>query len=1270
MLSSTYMRSLLQSGSRRFSNSERRRSPQNPESFSIEILEAREMLTAGIGLQAQYFSATELSDPAVVRIDPQIDFNWGAESAAPAISTDHFSVRWSGQVEATLTETHIFTVTSNDDVRLWVNGQLLVDQSTSAVSTGAIDLIAGQRYDIELEYVEESSDAAIRLDWQSESLPQQVNPTQQLFPAARGTVSVERFSVDADSPASTFSTSSFETTTNDHHTSERISGWLHATETGPYRFFIAADGQAELWLSNSDDDAGKRKIAEVSTPTAPQDFTAAPEQQAAIVYLVEGQSYYIEAVHTDPAGISHLAVGWIPPEHTTISVIPGAQLSPVRPTVRIYADAASTAEGSADAATFTIVRSGGFTDAPLTVNYSTRGTAVNAVDYASLSGSITIPAGERSATLQLTALADSLTEGTETATIELQAGNGYQVGLISERTAHARLQDNAASPAGSVTVWTAPDLNEISHFGGNFTTAHDVNVGDVIQAEINVLPEDAYSAQLTSPLRGSVASGDILLLEFYARSVGTDAEFSAVFEQNGGEYTKSLIQGVGVGSQWSKVQIPFVAAENYATGEATFGFHLGQQIQTVQFAALHILNYGQPQSMISEADLSVYQADGVWGTGQSVAITGQSFPIAYQIETSTVPPEAWQLQAYQRNGTGIDSGESMRIEFTARAASPAAQAEFLLQRTDTFDRLISDAFSLSTDWQTFAYDFTVDESFNPNDLQIAFDVGFGRQTIQIGGITWKNISHQLDLTDLPSQLPAANYGGRSGTDTWRTDADSRIETERKDTVTVNVLDANGANVDGALVTVRQNEHAFQFGSAISALDDNLATNATDQSLTYQSEITRLFNTVVVENSLKWPRFEDSRQLAIDGTDFATENDLYLRGHNIVWPSRENMPASVWNEYNARVFTDGDIAAEDWLEGEIERRVLDMVTTFSGIVDEWDVVNEPFDNHDVMDVLGNEVVVDWYRQVREANPEALLTLNDYDIFSSNGNNAEHRANFDSWLTTLIAADLLDTIGEQGHYNDGNLTDISVLGQLISSYSTDFQTPIAITEFDVDSLDQQLQADYLRDYLTMSFSQPGVSKFVQWGFWESAHYLPQAALYREDFSIKPNGQVYEDLVFGNWWTDVRGTTIDGEFTTAAFKGNYDVLVEYNGQIYTATAAVDGSGTSQVTLELPIVTTQDEFPVLESASMSPTMAMPLQVHTPAEPSSTEQAIGNAEQTVDGIVGDADEVWQDVEDELESLFPVDEIEDNIETVTEIVDNLDAVDEVLETVGDWLNIF
>jgi hypothetical protein len=78
-------------------------------------------------------------------------------------------------------------------------------------------------------------------------------------------------------------------------------------------------------------------------------------------------------------------------------------------------------------------------------------------------------------------------------------------------------------------------------------------------------------------------------------------------------------------------------------------------------------------------------------------------------------------------------------------------------------------------------------------------------------------------------------------------------------------------------------------------------------------------------------------------------------------------------------------------------------------------------------------------------------------------------------------------------------------------------INITEFDASVDDEQLQADMTRDYLTVCFSHPAVANFIMWGFWDGQHWRKNATIFRKDWSLKPSGNVYRDLVFKQWWTD---------------------------------------------------------------------------------------------------------------------------------------------------------
>ena len=146
---------------------------------------------SGTGLLAQYFNdagnATYFTALKLTRTDHTIDFNWGSAAPNSAVQADNFSVRWSGQVLAPAAGTYTFTTLSDDGVRLYVNGRLVIDNWTDHVAvqnSGTIALAANQKYDVRLDYYERGGDATIQLSWAYPGQTSQVVPQSRLFPAA------------------------------------------------------------------------------------------------------------------------------------------------------------------------------------------------------------------------------------------------------------------------------------------------------------------------------------------------------------------------------------------------------------------------------------------------------------------------------------------------------------------------------------------------------------------------------------------------------------------------------------------------------------------------------------------------------------------------------------------------------------------------------------------------------------------------------------------------------------------------------------------------------------------------------------------------------------------------------------------------------------------------------------------------------------------------------------------------------------------------------
>lgn len=141
--------------------------------------------SAGTGLKGEYFDNQDLTALKVTRTDAAVNFDWGSGSPDPTIGADSFSIRWTGSIEAPSTGTYVFTTTSDDGVRLWVNGQLLINNWTdhsSSEDSGSIALTGGQRYAIRMEYYENTGLAVAKLSWSGPGFAKEVVPQQRLFP--------------------------------------------------------------------------------------------------------------------------------------------------------------------------------------------------------------------------------------------------------------------------------------------------------------------------------------------------------------------------------------------------------------------------------------------------------------------------------------------------------------------------------------------------------------------------------------------------------------------------------------------------------------------------------------------------------------------------------------------------------------------------------------------------------------------------------------------------------------------------------------------------------------------------------------------------------------------------------------------------------------------------------------------------------------------------------------------------------------------------------
>ena len=152
----------------------------SPTTTGVAVVPA----VAPSGLTGTYFDTATFTTQRIVRTDPTVNFGWGTGRPASNVAPDTFSVRWTGRILPAGDGTWTFHASSDDAVRVWVDGRLVVDDWTPhslREARGTIALTADRAYDIRIEYLERSASATVRLSWSGPGVTKQIVPTGRLL---------------------------------------------------------------------------------------------------------------------------------------------------------------------------------------------------------------------------------------------------------------------------------------------------------------------------------------------------------------------------------------------------------------------------------------------------------------------------------------------------------------------------------------------------------------------------------------------------------------------------------------------------------------------------------------------------------------------------------------------------------------------------------------------------------------------------------------------------------------------------------------------------------------------------------------------------------------------------------------------------------------------------------------------------------------------------------------------------------------------------------
>ncbi|QSB16832.1 endo-1,4-beta-xylanase [Natronosporangium hydrolyticum] len=304
---------------------------------------------------------------------------------------------------------------------------------------------------------------------------------------------------------------------------------------------------------------------------------------------------------------------------------------------------------------------------------------------------------------------------------------------------------------------------------------------------------------------------------------------------------------------------------------------------------------------------------------------------------------------------------------------------------------------------------------------------------------------------------------------------------------------------------------------------------------YGTIVAREFNSITTGNTLKWDWTQPSPGqwnfgAADTFVDFAEQHDQLVRGHTLVWHNQT--PGWVQDLPSAQ------------LRAAMESHIDAVVGRYEGRIGHWDVVNEPFEEDGSLrdsfwrEGLGDGYIAEAFQLARQADPNAELYLNDYNV---EGINAKSDAMYELVADLLAQGVPIDGVGLQGHLILGQVP--STLQQNIARFAA-LGVDVAITELDIrmqlpvtpGQLEQQA-----RDYAEVVDACLAVERCVGltvWSFTDRHSWIPEffpgegAALpWDEEYEPKPAYHAIHDALAAHDPSPPTGSPPTGSPPTAS-------------------------------------------------------------------------------------------------------------------------------------------
>jgi endo-1,4-beta-xylanase len=309
------------------------------------------------------------------------------------------------------------------------------------------------------------------------------------------------------------------------------------------------------------------------------------------------------------------------------------------------------------------------------------------------------------------------------------------------------------------------------------------------------------------------------------------------------------------------------------------------------------------------------------------------------------------------------------------------------------------------------------------------------------------------------------------------------------------------NLVTSLRFMAENQNIF-IGAAIS---DRALKNDKE----YAEILAKEFNIMTAENVMKFgPIHPEPGHYDFTNADllvaFAEEHNMKMRGHTLVW--HQQLPD--W-------FTDPNRTLCNDLNAILKDHITTVVSRYRGRIESWDVVNEAIDDKLgkyreslFYACIGKDYIEKAFRWAHEADPEAKLIYNDYNI-EFPGDKAEAVY---ALVRSLIENGVpIHGVGFQMHLQ--NNVNVPFLTESMQRYA-DLGLEVQITELDVRLPNPisvsayEFQAGVYGDIMRTCLKAENCTTFVMWGFTDKYSWIPSffkgfddALIFDRQFQPKP-------------------------------------------------------------------------------------------------------------------------------------------------------------------------